>query len=333
MKKKLLLPLALLMALLSVGAIGEDKTVIYNGIITKRYGDNSYTNVYVAMDKESEVIKSLNPGKKIYITAVYPNWVEVDYNGKVGYILRHRIDVTSVVDPVNTPPYTVEVYHFYAKITRPTEVKADKSADSETLSPLTEGARIAIIGVEDGWAKLVYHRQYGYVDTRDLDELLPVAGSVDYGTNEMPLSVFTSFYSDNPDRINNLAVACAYMSKTLQPGEKLDFNSTVGPFNASTGYLPAPVLVDGETKENYGGGSCQVSSSLYNTVMQLPGVTILMRKPHGNNGASYLPHGMDASSGTDSLNLIIRNDYDFPIRIDASTHDFALFVSIWRADQ
>ena len=333
MNKKLLLPLALLLALLCACAQAEEKTVLYNGITTKRYGDRSTTNIYVAMDKTSEVIKTMDPGKKIYITAVYPNWVEVDYNGKTGYILRHRIDVTSVVDPVHTPPYTVEVYHFYAKITRPTEVKADKSAASETLSPLTEGARIAIIGVEDGWAKLVYHRQYGYVDTRDLDELLPVAGCPETGDSEKPLAVFTSFYSDNPDRINNLAVACAYMSKILRPGDRMNFNDTVGPFNASTGYLPAPVLVDGETKLNYGGGSCQVSSSLYNTIMQLPGVTILMRKPHGNNGASYLPHGMDASSGTDNLNLIIRNDYDFPIRIDATVQDFALFVAVWRADQ
>ena len=80
----------------------------------------------------------------------------------------------------------------------------------------------------------------------------------------------------------------------------------------------------------YGGGSCQVSSTLWDTLMQLPGITVLRRNPHGANAASYLPHGMDAASGTNTQNFIFRNDFDFPIRIDASTHDLALFVAIYK---
>ena len=60
------------------------------------------------------------------------------------------------------------------------------------------------------------------------------------------------------------------------------------------------------------------------------GITVLRRNPHGANAASYLPHGMDAASGTNTQNFIFRNDYDFPIRIDASTHDLALFVAIYK---
>ena len=39
---------------------------------------------------------------------------------------------------------------------------------------------------------------------------------------------------------------------------------------------------------------------------------------------------MDAASGTKTQNFIFRNDFDFPIRIDASTHDLALFVAIYK---
>ena len=116
----------------------------------------------------------------------------------------------------------------------------------------------------------------------------------------------------------------------MQPGEVMDFNATVGPFSAETGYMPAPVLVDDGVKTGYGGGSCQVSSTLWDALMQLPGITILKRNPHGNNAASYLPHGMDAASGTATQNFIFRNDFDFPIRIEASTHDLAMFVAIYK---
>lgn len=116
----------------------------------------------------------------------------------------------------------------------------------------------------------------------------------------------------------------------MQTDELLDFNGSVGPFTKANGYMQAPVLIDGQTKLGYGGGSCQISSTLYNTVLQLPGITVVERHPHGANGASYLPHGVDASSG--DLNFRIKNSYDFPIRIEASCHDYCLFMAIYREE-
>ena len=335
MKQKLILwALAAMMLLCVCGeaaAEANNKPILYNGNVTRRYG-TSTTSIYPEMDKESKPFKYLNPGAKIQITAIYPNWVEVNYNGQLGYIIRQRIDIPEdgAVDPLHTPAYPVDVQYFYAVIDRDVNVMSDKSPDSEILSTLTAGARVAITGMEDGWAKLIYHRQYGYIDTNDLPEIYPVQQDPAVADSEAPMAVFTSFYNDNPDRINNLAVACAYISKVMQPGEEMNFNETVGPFNAARGYLPAPVLVDETLKNNYGGGSCQVSSTLWDTLIQLTGITTVKREPHGNNGANYLPHGMDASSGTDWSNLIFRNDYDFPIRIDASVHDFAMFVAVYR---
>ena len=124
-----------------------------------------------------------------------------------------------------------------------------------------------------------------------------------------------------------------YINKTIAPGESMDFNRTVGPFTPRNGYLSAPVLKDKGTKLSFGGGSCQVSSTLWDTLMQMPGITVLMRKPHGANAASYLPHGMDASSGASNLNFKVRNDYSFPIRIEGHTnYDGALLMVVYRAD-
>jgi vancomycin resistance protein YoaR len=89
-------------------------------------------------------------------------------------------------------------------------------------------------------------------------------------------------------------------------------------------------LLDGGVSLGYGGGTCQVSSTFYNAVLQLPGITVLYRRPHGPAGAKYLPHGVDAAVGNDYLNLVIRNDYDFPVRVEASSQDGALFMCIFR---
>ena len=332
-KFRSLLSLTLILCILCAPAAyaAEKKSdVLYEGIITRRY-PNSYTNVYDRMDSDSgKVIKTMNAGNKIQILDVYPGWVAIKVGSGVGYVMRHRIDVTGNPDPVHTPNYPIVSMPYYAVIDRDVEVKADKTAESDTLSLLTTGARVAIEGFEDGWAVVIHKRVYGYINTNDLSEILPVAADIETADGSQPISVFNSFYSDNPDRIVNLGVCCKFISRVLQPGETMNFNNEVSPFSAANGYRLAPVLVDGETKMGYGGGSCQVSSTLWDALMQLPGITVLRRNPHGDNAASYLPHGMDAASGTDTQNFIFRNDYDFPIRIDASTHDLALFVAIYK---
>ena len=117
MKIKLLLPLTLLFCLfLSASALAE-KDVIYNGIITRRFA-NSTTNVYTQMDKDSEVIKQLYPGNKIAITAVHPGWVEIKSGSGVGYVLRHRIDVTENPYAGVTPDYPILPMPYYAVIDR-----------------------------------------------------------------------------------------------------------------------------------------------------------------------------------------------------------------------
>ena len=107
----------------------------------------------------------------------------------------------------------------------------------------------------------------------------------------------------------------------------------MGPYNPRKGYQQAPVMVEGTTTPGYGGGTCQVSSTLYNVVIQLPKLRITYRRPHGYGGASYLPIHRDAAVGNASLNLTFVNDYDFPIRIEAcSNDDGALSIRIYRAD-
>ena len=132
----------------------------------------------------------------------------------------------------------------------------------------------------------------------------------------------------------NISVACQRLTRVMQPGERLDFNANVGPYRPGNGYKQAPVLINGVAKPGYGGGTCQVSSTLYNALLQLPGIEILQRRPHGPGGAKYLPHGVDAAVGNENLNLRFRNDYDFPIRVEGhSSGDGALLMVIYRVDE
>lgn len=327
-----LLVLSLMLVFGALPAPAQEQ-VVYTGRITTYY-PNSMTRVYAKPDKNSAVITTLKPGTPIQIMQVDPGYVSIRINGKTGWVLRHRIMDVEPLDPAGTPRYGTAFNRYFATMDREVQVKAAPEEGSKTLITLQKGAQLGFLDVTDGWARTIFKRQYGYVDTRFLSELEMVAPSPEAGTAELPIAVYNSFYNisdseSNLNRISNLTVGSQRMSKTLQPGQTMDFNAEVGPFRAANGYKPAGALVDGELVLNvYGGGSCQISSTLYNVLLQLDKITVLRRAPHGPDGIQYLPHGVDASSGR--LNLVFRNDYEFPIYIRTHVQDGSLFIAMYR---
>ncbi len=274
----------------------------------------------------------------IEILKVEPDWLLVRGNEVIGYIQRKALNDTRVktIDPVRTPKYPAVLASYLGWVAQEAPVKAAPDAQAETLITLYPGARLAFMGFEDGWAKLIFHRQYGYVDTRLLGELQPLFEDASQADGSAPIAAYTSFYSIADNEVNrsrmvNIRVGCERFEPiVVAPEGRFDFNAQIGPYRKSSGYEPAYVLVDGKSVLGYGGGTCQVSSTLYNTMMQLPGLEITARRPHGPSGAKYLPMHADAAVGNSALNLAFRNNYDFPVRIDGSAQDGALTIAIYR---
>ncbi len=328
--KRLLGVLAALMLLLGVlpAAMAADK-VLYTALTPK---------TGIMREKKSEtakVVARIPENKTVEILEVDPEWVRIRYAGKTGYLVRERIHKVTPVDPVNTPPYGVFKHTYMAVTADVTPVLEAPQADAKAEITLQMGAKLSILDITDGWARIPFKRTYGYVDTRLLKELTPVSPTDTPVSAVTPIAAFTSFYNvaetaSNIGRMTNIKVACEKLNRILAPGEELDFNNQIGPFTRGNGYKDAPVLINGTVSLGSGGGTCQVSSTFYNVVLQLPEISVLYRRPHGPSGAKYLPHGVDAAVGNDSLNLLIRNDYDFPIRVEASAQDGALFMCIYK---
>lgn len=285
-------------------------------------------------------IGTVTKGMRVVVHALYPTFAFISYeSGRItGYVKRVCLEDPKPVDASATPPYGVDFNHFIARVAAQDAPITTSPGGGHTLITLHQGAPVSFIGFEQGYGKLIYHRQYGYLDSRLLEEIIPVYEDAEPAGPDRPVAAYTSFYKittdeSNLNRIENIRVACRKLGALpLLPGANLNFNRDVGPYRAAAGYKPAGVLIDGELKQGYGGGTCQVSSTLYNVVLQLPGLTVLQRRAHGGNGASYLPIGVDAAVGNSELNFRFRNDYPFPIRIDAQAQDGALTIAIYKAE-
>ena len=138
----------------------------------------------------------------------------------------------------------------------------------------------------------------------------------------------TQFKLDDQNRVFNVARAANSVdNKLVLPGETFSFNNTTGPRSLKAGYKEATVILNGEFVPGEGGGVCQVSSTMYNTLLN-SGVKIVERHSH-SLPISYVPKGKDATVSFNSLDLKFRNDYDAPVYIKAYVSGNALTVKMY----
>ena len=312
---------------------------LYTTKIKAFVASGSAIRMRTKQDMESEVVCAIPVGKTITVYDVYPSYVLAEYEGNVGYVIRTWVDEDmTALDPENTAPYGVVPSKYVATLTETVSIYNEPSLDAECdkIHP-GKGSKIAILDFVDGFAKVLCWRHYGYIDATKLTDLVVVSQNGQPISEETPIAAFCSFFEyntgkeGNDGRCKNIVRTCELMTRIMNPGDSLDFNNQVGPYKRANGYFPAPVLINGGSQLGYGGGTCQSSSTLYNTVRQVNGITIVYRRPHGPGCAKYLPMHQDAAVGSETLNFIFRNDGDTPIRIlSESTGEGVLCIQVFR---
>ena len=79
----------------------------------------------------------------------------------------------------------------------------------------------------------------------------------------------TNYASSAAGRKANIANGSKKINgSVIYPGEEFSVYQTVAPFNADNGYKLAGAYENGTTVDAYGGGICQVSTTLYNAVIR-----------------------------------------------------------------
>lgn len=133
-------------------------------------------------------------------------------------------------------------------------------------------------------------------------------------------SFSTKVYTPNDKaRQNNIQITCSRLNETIvKSGETFSFCNTVGKAKPEDGYQKADIFDENGNKiKGYGGGNCQISSTLYNAVLSLPSITIIERHDHSQK-VYYVPIGKDAAVAYGSIDFKFRNDYDYDIKIYSS---------------
>ncbi|MBY0084290.1 VanW family protein [Brevibacillus sp. M2.1A] len=139
---------------------------------------------------------------------------------------------------------------------------------------------------------------------------------------EEVLGFYYSSMKDSTDaRKHNIKQALSKIhNEKIKPQQVFSFNEIVGNSNLPVdGWQQAGVIQNGQLVDDYGGGVCQVSSTLYNAVAEA-GMIMVERHNHSKS-VRYVPVGQDATVAYGYKDFKFTNLYDFPVKIKAKSYD------------
>lgn len=126
----------------------------------------------------------------------------------------------------------------------------------------------------------------------------------------------TDYSSSSNDRAYNIKLACEKINGyVLNPGEEFSYNDVVGPRTVERGFRIANVYVGNTVQPGIGGGICQVSSTMYNSVI-FADLEITERRNH-TLPVTYVPKGRDATVSYGATDFRFKNTTSHPIEIRA----------------
>lgn len=142
------------------------------------------------------------------------------------------------------------------------------------------------------------------------------------------LSKFTTIYdAGNTSRGTNIAIAARTINNTvILPGETFSYNKILGNTTKEKGYQLGTAYVGGKVVPAYGGGICQVSTTLYNAAIYA-NLEIVERYNHSYS-VSYVSGSRDATVSYGGKDFKFKNSRTYPIKIVASAKNGVISVSL-----
>ncbi len=163
--------------------------------------------------------------------------------------------------------------------------------------------------------------------------ILLISGNPLTGEEQNLISSFSSSVADQDEDVKrNIHITAGKINGTIiKSGSVFSFNETAGEGSISNGYVNGRVLYTDGARMEPGGGICQVSSTLFNALLQA-GCVIVERHRH-HQPVTYVPLGLDATIKFGKKDLKIKNLNNSDLIVYADMNDKNLTVSIKSASK
>jgi vancomycin resistance protein YoaR len=140
----------------------------------------------------------------------------------------------------------------------------------------------------------------------------------------------TNFVGSPTNRVANIKNGVTLLQSALiKPGEEFSTIKNLGVIDNTTGFLPELVIKENRTVPEFGGGLCQVSTTLFRAVMDA-GLKVTARKNHSYRVSYYEPPvGLDATIYDPAPDFKFLNDTNNYILIQGWVEGTKVHFNLW----
>ena len=287
-------------------------------------------------DAQARLLGTVYQDEWVDVMETDGQWARVQKDGVSGFVRGDHLRYFTRYDPYGPYVPGVKWYPYAAHATE--DVLITDSESGEPLRTVPAGAVMAVSAMsEDLSVTLPYDRITGRIQATGSLEYETVVPHDQAQMGDL-IAVYSTYYDPEQqtqtqigrlhnimqgvERINNVIVAA---------GDRFYFNDFCAPYTKSNGYQEGPIInYASSDKLGYGGGICQVSTTLYNAILQIPIETIKWQV-HSSYGISYAPLDFDSAVGNGNIDLRLRNALPYDVRFALQAEGGVLTVRVYRA--
>jgi vancomycin resistance protein YoaR len=169
-----------------------------------------------------------------------------------------------------------------------------------------------------------------FVENKEAD--IKTSDVNDLGIEEV-VGVGQSSFAGSPfNRIHNIRTGAEKINGLIiEPGEEFSLIEQLGDINAQTNYLPELVIKGNKTIPEYGGGLCQIATTLFRSVLDA-GFEVTERYAHAYRVSYYEPAGTDATIYEPHPDLRFKNNTPGIVLLQTKIEGQGLVFEFWGQD-
>lgn len=156
----------------------------------------------------------------------------------------------------------------------------------------------------------------------------PKVKASDLETIKDKLGTFKTYCGSGQSRVTNIENGTRKINgSVIMPGEEFSAGDAMRPLTKDNGYVEAGAYENGKVVQDIAGGICQVSTTLYNAVINAE-LEITSRQPH-SMVVGYVKPSRDAAIAGDYKDLKFKNNLETPVYIEGYVSDGYVVFSIY----
>lgn len=287
-------------------------------------------------DENSRLMGTVYKNEYVDVMSTDGKWAHVRKNDAEGYVRADHLRYYKRYDPYGPLIPGAVWYPYAAHVLQDTIIFNEETG--EELRTVKRGSVMVTSALDENMAvTLPYDRITGTIQATGNLEFEPVKTWEDAENGDL-IAVFSTYYDPAQEtqeqigRLHNIMQGVERLDGVIVPvGEKFYFNDYCAPYTAGNGYKEGPIInYVSSDKLGYGGGICQVSTTLYNAILQVP-IEVIKQQVHSSYGIEYAPLDFDAAVGNGNIDLRLRNTLPYDVRFSLQAVEGVLTVAVYRA--